>query len=62
MSSCTPKSFFCDKTVCIPDRYECDGIPDCLNGLDEAPNHCGKSLLNVIPVSFTSKLTLEPDF
>ncbi|KAL7644322.1 UNVERIFIED_CONTAM: hypothetical protein RMT77_005149 [Armadillidium vulgare] len=41
MSSCNPKSFFCDKTVCIPDRYECDGIPDCLNGLDEAPGHCG---------------------
>ncbi|KAI8774170.1 low-density lipoprotein receptor [Biomphalaria glabrata] len=38
MNACNSDEFTCkdEMSNCIVDFYECDGEPDCLNGLDEA--------------------------
>ena len=53
VSYCDKYSFYCERTLCIPLRYKCDGVPDCPNRNDESEETCGEqdlifSILNQI--------------
>ena len=40
--TCGDNMFMCSTKSCIPQRYKCDGTPDCGDGADEAKEICGK--------------------
>ncbi|KAK7080706.1 hypothetical protein SK128_019411 [Halocaridina rubra] len=52
VSSCASDSFYCKDGLCIPNRYECDGHPDCRDASDESSSICGADVCS-------DKLTCE---
>jgi hypothetical protein len=40
--------FMCSSKSCIPQRYKCDGTPDCGDGADESREICGKSSIKKV--------------
>ncbi|XP_045023362.1 uncharacterized protein LOC123467553 [Daphnia magna] len=41
--TCGDNMFMCSSKSCIPQRYKCDGTPDCGDGADESKEICGES-------------------
>jgi hypothetical protein len=40
--TCGDNMSMCSSKSCIPQRYKCDGTPDCGDGADESREICGK--------------------
>lgn len=38
--TCSASDFVCNSGQCIPNRWQCDGDPDCEDGSDESPELC----------------------
>ncbi|VDD74247.1 unnamed protein product, partial [Mesocestoides corti] len=55
VDSCGNGESRCKDGRCIPQSYECDGIPHCPDGSDELPSFCkgGRSAINIAPDSIT---------
>uniref|UniRef100_A0A8C9ZIS6 Low density lipoprotein receptor a n=1 Tax=Sander lucioperca TaxID=283035 RepID=A0A8C9ZIS6_SANLU len=56
VASCSPGSFQCNSTVCIPRLWSCDGDADCSDGSDEWPQNCGTKTPNSAPAHQCSSL------
>ena len=61
-TTCTPGDFRCTDGSCIPELWQCDGEPECPDGLDEWDQLCSKSyntgsLINTLPSEEKARCT-----
>jgi hypothetical protein len=54
LSSCKANEFSCGDGKCIPDLWECDGINDCENKMDETNEGCRLKVLTFIKADETT--------
>lgn len=40
--TCAESDFVCISGQCVPNRWQCDGDPDCEDGSDESAEQCRK--------------------
>lgn len=45
--TCAESDFVCNSGQCVPNRWQCDGDPDCEDGSDESAELCRKCALPV---------------
>jgi len=48
-STCGPGEYTCLDGRCLPERWRCDGDPDCKEGEDEDPITCGEEMTLASP-------------
>ena len=46
-TTCTPGDFRCTDGSCIPVLWQCDGEPECPDGLDEWDHLCSEFLIHI---------------
>ena len=56
--TCAESDFVCKNGQCVPNRWQCDGDPDCEDGSDESPEQCRECALTCFgPLLFRAVLS-----